>query len=405
MRVALATVGTTGDVRPFAALAGELVARGHGVTAMTWPLHADALRMPGVTVETAGPHDDAARIAVVAADAADRPPMQQIAVLRDFHLEGAEQHYRDLTQLLPGHDLVVLHGIHALAHAAALDLGLPYATAVFDPVLLPTRTAPPPGMPNLGPANRAAWWLVDVALGRAAAPLRTVLTAVGSQHPRTPLFRARSPLLHLVGCSPAIVTLPSDAPPGTKLTGAWVSRTPPRELPDALEAFLAAGPPPIVIGFGSMAGPARAAAEEAARRLATSGERVVVQGMSVEPADGVISIGEVDHRALFPRASLVIHHGGAGTTHATCAAGVPSLVVPHVGDQLYWADRLHAIGVAPPPGRAGSVTATDLADAARVAAHDPALHDRASRLAATMRPEDGVGTAAAAIERVGGASG
>jgi sterol 3beta-glucosyltransferase len=400
MRIALATVGTTGDVRPFAALAAELVERGHSVTAITWPLHADALRVPGVTVETAGPHDDPARIAAVAADAADQPPMQQIAVLRDFHLEGAGQHYRELSRLLPGHDLVVLHGIHALAHAAAQDLGLPYATAVFDPVLLPTRTAPPPGMPNLGPANRAAWWLLDVALRRAAASLRSVLAAVGSGHAETPLFRARSPRLHLVGCSPAIVTLPSDSPPETTLTGAWVSRTPAGKLPDALQAFLAAGPPPIVIGFGSMAGPARAAAEEAARSLAASGERVVVQGLSLEPADGAISVGEVDHRALFPRAGLVIHHGGAGTTHAACAAGVPSLVVPHVGDQLYWAERLHAIGVAPRPRPARSVTANDLAGAARAAAGDPALHERASRLAVAMGSEDGVGTAAAAIERV-----
>lgn len=34
MRIALATVGTTGDVRRFAVLAGALVERGHAVTAV-----------------------------------------------------------------------------------------------------------------------------------------------------------------------------------------------------------------------------------------------------------------------------------------------------------------------------------------------------------------------------------
>ena len=142
MRIALATVGTTGDVRPFAALARRLAERGHSVTAISWPVHRAALSQPGVRVEVAGPHADPARIAAVAADAADRGPMDQVAILRDFHLADGEAHYRRLLELLPGHDLVLLHGIHALAHAAVLDLGVPWATAVFDPVLLPTATAP-----------------------------------------------------------------------------------------------------------------------------------------------------------------------------------------------------------------------------------------------------------------------
>ena len=41
MRIALATVGTGGDVRPFAALARELVDRGHTVTGITWPMRTE----------------------------------------------------------------------------------------------------------------------------------------------------------------------------------------------------------------------------------------------------------------------------------------------------------------------------------------------------------------------------
>ena len=39
MRIALATVGTAGDIVPFAILARSLVERGHQVTAITWPVH------------------------------------------------------------------------------------------------------------------------------------------------------------------------------------------------------------------------------------------------------------------------------------------------------------------------------------------------------------------------------
>lgn len=398
MRIALATVGTTGDIRPFVLLARELVARGHEVTAITWPVHTTAFDLPGVRVEAAGPHADPERIAAVAADAANRGPMDQVAALRDFHLADGEAHYRRLRELLPGHDLVVLHGIHALAHAATLDARLPWATAVFDPVLLPTASAPPPGMPNVGPFNRALWWMLDRALAGVAKPLDPILERAGSRQRGLPLFRARSPRLHLVGCSPGIMRIPSDLPRNMRITGAWLDHETAPPLPDAIEAFVSDGAAPIVVTFGSMQGTDGAALDGALRAILESGRRVVVQGRTAVTSPGLLHIGAVDHRSLFPRASLVVHHGGAGTTNAACAAGVPSLVVPHVGDQRYWGDRLHRLGLAPKPQLVTKLTAQDLAAAALAAASDHALHERARLLGERVGEEDGVSQAVALIE-------
>src|SRR5690606_22628601 len=114
-----------------------------------------------------GPPTTEHDISETAARAADmRSPIQQVAILRDFHLRGAVSHYGALRQALAGHDLAVVHGVHSLAQAAALDDGVPMATAVFDPVLLPTASAPPAGMPNLGPFNRLGWRLLDGVLAR-----------------------------------------------------------------------------------------------------------------------------------------------------------------------------------------------------------------------------------------------
>ena len=55
--------------------------------------------------------------------------------------------------------------------------------------------------------------------------------------------------------------------------------------------------------------------------------------------------GAVPHRWLFPRASAVIHHGGAGTTAAVMRAGVPSAVVWFLGDQPTWGTRIARLGV------------------------------------------------------------
>ncbi len=401
MRIALATVGTTGDVRPFAILARALADRGHSVTAVSWPVHRAALAQPGVRVEVAGPHADPARIDAVAADAAARGPMDQVAILRDFHLADGEAHARRLREILPGQDLVLLHGIHALAHAAVLDEGLSWATAVFDPLLLPTDAAPPPGMPSLGPANRIAWWILDRALARTGRPLDDLLARAGSAQRGLPLFRARSPLLHVVACSPSIARVAPDLPAGTFVTGAWTDRSAPQALPDALEAFLADGPPPIVVTFGSMRGVPPAELRSAVDRLLDAGRRVVIQGpLTAGPGSpSLLRVGTVDHRALFARAALVVHHGGAGTTHAVVAAGVPSVVVPHVGDQRYWADRLQRLGVAPQPVRLEGLTGALLGEPVLATAADPAMRDAARELASRVTAEDGIGATVTLLER------
>ena len=403
MRIAIATVGTAGDVLPFAILASTLVDRGHQVTAVTWPVHRAALAQPGVRVEVAGPHADPARIASVAAEAARHGPMAQVAILRDFHLADGEAHYLRLRTLLPGHDLVLIHGIHALAHAAVIDDGLRWASVMFDPLLLPTATAPPPGMPGLGPLNRLAWRILDASLARAARPLDDLLVHAGSRQRGLPLFRARSPLLHVVACSPSIIVVPPDLPVATHVTGAWLDRSAPHALPVELRTFLDGGAAPIVIAFGSMAGASDAVLADAIRRLLEAGARIVVQGpMAGElGSPNLIRVGAVDHRALFPRAALVVHHGGAGTTHAACAAGVPSLVVPHVGDQRYWGDRLHRLGVAPEPQPVDGLRADHLADAVRGAAADRDMRSRAKALAERLAAEDGIGATVALLERTG----
>lgn len=400
MKIALATVGTTGDVVPFGRLGRRLVERGHEVTAVSWPVHRAALAQPGIRVEVAGPHADPARIAAVAAEAARRGPLDQVAVLRDFHLADGEAHYRALSGILPGHDLVVLHSIHALAHAVVLDAGLPWASVVFDPVLLPTASAPPPGMPGLGPFNRFAWSFLDRALRRTGRPLDDLLARAGSRQRGLALFRARSPRFHLVGCSPSIITVPADWPPAYRVTGAWLDRLTPEELPADLAAFLDAGAPPVVVAFGSMDGAPDVTLATAIEAMLEGGRRVVVQGSVAHGlrSPNLARIGPVDHRALFRRAAVVVHHGGSGTTQTACAAGVPSVVVPYVGDQPYWADRLHRLGVAPSAQPMRTPRADALASAVLAAAADRPMHERAAELARRMAEEDGIGSAVAAIE-------
>ena len=49
---------------------------------------------------------------------------------------------------------------------------------------------------------------------------------------------------------------------------------------------------------------------------------------------------------IFPRARIVIHHGGIGTTGQALRAGLPQLVVPLFADQFDNAARVVRLGVA-----------------------------------------------------------
>jgi UDP:flavonoid glycosyltransferase YjiC (YdhE family) len=411
-RFVLATVGTTGDVRPFATLAAALRAAGHDVRAISWELHREQFEAAGAEFVAAGPATTWHEIADVARQAADaRSPLDQVAILRDFHLRDAVPHYRALREALPGGDVVVLHGIHSLGEAAARDAGLRWATAVFDPVLLPTGTRPPPGLPPLGPLNGAAWWLLDRMLGRLNGPLDSALWEAGSPSAGSiSLFRGRSSLLHLVACSPAIAGLPSDLPESVRFTGAWAPPTEPDALPAEVEAFLATGGPPAFVTFGSMAfSDAQRLSQVVVEGLRHAGLRGIVQSGAAglrpqAPSAVVLSVGELDHRALLPRVAVAVHHGGAGTTHTVTSAGIPSVVVPHIGDQVFWADRLRRFGAAPRPIPPSKLTGATLGERMREAATSAALRAGSTRLAELVRAEDGLAASVRMLEEAAAAA-
>jgi UDP:flavonoid glycosyltransferase YjiC (YdhE family) len=118
----------------------------------------------------------------------------------------------------------------------------------------------------------------------------------------------------------------------------------------------------------------------------------------------VLAIDAVPHSWLLPQVAAVVHHGGAGVTAAALRAGVPSVVVPVFGDQTFWAERVHALGVAPHPIPRRHLTSHNLAAAMQQAIADPTLRARCQPLAASLQAEDGVAAAIRWLEAQSGFS-
>jgi len=96
-----------------------------------------------------------------------------------------------------------------------------------------------------------------------------------------------------------------------------------------------------------------------------------------------------------------VHHGGAGTTHAALAAGLPQVVCPFFADQPFWADCVRRAG-------AGVVLPFKRLDAERLAsAVDRALaepcQDAATALAEQTAAEGGADAAATRLAQWGNA--
>jgi sterol 3beta-glucosyltransferase len=83
-------------------------------------------------------------------------------------------------------------------------------------------------------------------------------------------------------------------------------------------------------------------------------------------------------------------------------AGVPSIVVPFFGDQLFWGQRVEKLGVGTAPIPRKHLTVEKLAQAIDRAVTDPIMRQRAAELGAKIQSEDGIANAVRVIESIGG---
>ncbi|MEW5926502.1 MAG: nucleotide disphospho-sugar-binding domain-containing protein [Gemmatimonadota bacterium] len=115
--------------------------------------------------------------------------------------------------------------------------------------------------------------------------------------------------------------------------------------------------------------------------------------------DGVILEPFAPHAALFPRASAVVHQGGAGTLHQGLRSGRPTLVVPFAHDQPDNAYRVERLGVSRTL-RPRRYTAARVGENLGILLRDGACRARAEAVAERVRREDGARAACDALEEV-----
>ncbi|EGY20852.1 UDP-glucose,sterol transferase [Verticillium dahliae VdLs.17] len=101
---------------------------------------------------------------------------------------------------------------------------------------------------------------------------------------------------------------------------------------------------------------------------------------------------------LFKRVSVVVHHGGAGTTACGLVNARPTIIVPFFGDQPFWGGIVASVGAGSKPIPHKKLSADLLVEALRYCLLDEAKR-AAQHVSSRMRVETGVDSAVESLHR------
>ena len=408
MRIVILSAGTRGDVQPCVALGVGLRQAGYQVRIATHAefetfVHEHELDFSPLAGNVRGLlHGETGRAWVASA----RNPIAYVRYGRRLVAGMLDDLLDDCWKACQGADAVLYTLLTFGGWQIAERLRVPCASlrfAPFDGAQVLQRVFPP-GPLGLGSrlnrlnnrlGEQLAWYGLTrpavnrwrrTSLGLPALPFAGRSAATGNQQ-----------IPFLFAYSPAVMPKLAHWPPWYHVTGYWfleAART--WQPPAGLTEFLASGPPPVCIGWGSapFGDPEQQTriALEALKRVGCRG--ILVSGWAglgrVELPPDVYVIADVPHDWLFPQVLAVVHHGGAGTCAAGFRAGIPAVTTPLWYEQPFWGERVRALGVGPAPIMPGRLTAQSLAEAIRSATTDERMRARAAALGRQIRSEDGV---------------
>jgi sterol 3beta-glucosyltransferase len=104
-------------------------------------------------------------------------------------------------------------------------------------------------------------------------------------------------------------------------------------------------------------------------------------------ADLFYFVPQLPYEWIFPKVYGVVHHGGAGTTHAAIKNGCASLIIPHIIDQFAWDAIVADLGVGPKGIRVGKITQKSLEPKILALLYNRSYKQKAEEVALRMEKE------------------
>jgi sterol 3beta-glucosyltransferase len=413
MKIGIQTWGSDGDILPFIALAKGLRDSGHEVTLVYTSVDNKDYSLYGesfdITLIKAYEKFSGELSKIFAEIVKTKDPLTQLSLtFEHYFIPAVGEMYAASQELCLDNDLVIGHGIHYPLATAAEKLKRPRVSVVLCPVALETKYTSPLGI-NFGKWLNMLFWKLGDRLSRKklfqeADNLRKTAGLPPFKNLQDDLYVTKE--LMLIAASKVLSLRQPDWGSNIQICGFL---NPPDlslnwKMPEGLSKFLETGEPPVFFTFGSctqldLEGTTQLFLDATEK----SGVRAIIQSdwdnfpeVSDEP--NIFKVTSIPHDNIFRYCSMVVHHGGAGTTQSTLKAGKAAIIVEHGFDQPFWGKRLHNIGVAGKVLNKRTVSANKLAKSILNVLDTPDMSKKAQDISRTIREENGVGSAVSMIE-------
>lgn len=355
MRIALLTLGTRGDVQPYAVLGQALRERGHQVVLSTGKNFGRLAKDYGLEFEPVEA-DFQALINSEEGKAMMKNPFLArkhfARVIEPMMIESMKKFF----DVAKTSDRVLYH-VKALGDFFADQFPEKMIRANVIPAIQPTAEFPNPvfsgfSLPRF--LNRFTYKLADLGMTMMKKAIREFRTSSSMD----PNFKKDLNLPAIYGISPSFLPKPLDYKSETYFTGFWHGESP-DELEKDVVDFISSGKKTVVVTFGSMPFEAKFNLKTSLNILAdVLGVNVLVvkgwgfENVSVSETGSLKIIQGAPFNKLFSKVDAVVHHGGIGTLSECLRVGIPSLSCPVIfpmGDQHFWGTAAYKNGCAPKP--------------------------------------------------------
>lgn len=408
--IALVTLGSLGDLHPCLALGARLQQQGCRIRIVTTEFYRSRVEQLGFEFRALRPDLDPTSATLIGScdDLKKGPEI----LFRQVILPHLQDTYIDLVRALEGVDCMLAGELVYAAPLAAEKLGLRWASMILSPCSFFSEDDPPvlvnaPWMRSLRKAGRlpyrTAMTLVRMATRHWWNPVRLLRRQEGLRQDCDPLLKDKfSPHRVLALFSSWLAEPQRDWPAQTIQTGFVFHEEQGAVLDSSLEVerFLQLHPRPLVFTLGSTAvgypGAFFPTSIEASKRLHAAALLIGATRRPEWVSPSIFSVPYLPYAQIFPRASVIVHQGGSGTTGQALRAGRPMLFVPWGWDQPDNAQRAVRRGSALtiPKDRYNARLAADAMEQLR---SEAGFAQQAAAAARQMELEPGLAAASAAV--------
>lgn len=409
MTIVITTHGSTGDIYPLIRLALALQEAGHTVRFATSRPFKPDVEAAGVPFFQIPPDWDKSELQYWMGRLQKlKSPVSQ---LKEMY-KAATPHLSDILdameEAIEGADCLISSYLFPINKAIAEKHDIPYVSYAFAHNTVPSRFYPPHEFPRLRGMpdwlqhrwNRLCWKVCNVLIDTA---INTTISRALKKNglPGVKDFFSKSAELVLVAVSPGLMRPKIKLHPRFQFSGYCRWQYPSSEQTERKILKFRGDTLVPVITFGSMVYDKPQVVMDRFLAAWPKDKKIIVQtgwsGFEVpKTAHNILELGPMSHDQLLQHASVVIHHGGAGTTASVLTAGKPHIVVPHIGDQDFFGAEVKRLGCGIKLKKKN--WPERLADKVAQIENEPAFLEKAHRAQLTLAQEHGPSEAVHQIE-------